>query len=98
MNVSIDVIHVGQAMIVECRGDLDTSTQGALLRRIQEAIVPGCHYLLLDLSSLDFADSTALEALESVYRITREEGVALEIQAGKAIRRIIDLLGPPYIS
>ena len=77
-------------------GDLDVATSPALRAALVEAASSGKHDLIVDLSNLEFLDSTGLGALIGANKRAKEQGgeVRLITQEGQILRllRITGLL------
>lgn len=86
----------GEIPVIRVRGELDLSTAGRLCRTVQA--VAGARRrmrVLLDLSGLDFCDSTGLRALVGAVREVEINGgrAALAVPPGGMLDRIFDLSG-----
>lgn len=54
------------AVVLEFFGDLDVVTSVGFERRLRDALASGAHYVVVDLSGLDFIDCSGVRALVSV--------------------------------
>ncbi|MET9068975.1 STAS domain-containing protein [Streptosporangium sandarakinum] len=70
----------GTALLV-LTGDLDYDTAAELVAAAQEVLGGGVSRLDLDLSGLDFVDSSGLAALINVHNVAREQEAGLRIVA-----------------
>ncbi len=68
--LDIAVNQHGNQTIVTLRGELDLATQGTFRAQVIDLIVSGANHLVIDLSALDFLDSTGLGALIGIRRRT----------------------------
>jgi anti-anti-sigma factor len=74
MHGTIEVEHAAGVDVLVLRGDHDLSTQPRLQARIDRALMTG-KSVVVDLSAVDFIDSTVLAAiLHGERRATREAG------------------------
>ncbi|MFJ5074820.1 STAS domain-containing protein [Streptomyces sp. NPDC088553] len=102
-NLDVDVeIRNARTAVLSVGGELDMETAGRLDDRLAEQFGQGRHHLVLDLSGLDFMDSSGLNVLiRSVHR-AREAGGDLYLAApNPAVRRILEITGltttlPPH--
>jgi stage II sporulation protein AA (anti-sigma F factor antagonist) len=73
------------------RGELDLATAPALAEAVAERRAAGVHRLLIDLSELEFIDSTGLRLLLDVSRLA---GLELRIVPGApVVQRALELSG-----
>ena len=83
--------------VVRAVGELDLSTAGRLCRAIQGAAASaaGRPRLMLDLTELEFCDSTGLRALISAVREVEVGGgkAALAVTPGGPLDRLLELTG-----
>ncbi len=73
MSLSISTDAVDNAVVVHVKGDLDVYTAPRLKESLAEGSVPG-RCLVLDLSEVDFIDSTALGVLVGTLQETQSNG------------------------
>jgi anti-sigma B factor antagonist len=66
--LSIDVTERGSHTVVAVGGEIDLATQGELKSVLYDLIVAGRVHLVLDLSEVDFLDSTGIGALIGARR------------------------------
>lgn len=86
----------GTIPVIQVRGELDLSTAGRLCRTVQA--VAGARRrtrVLLDLTELEFCDSTGLRALVSAVREVEIGGgrAALAVPPDGMLARLLDLSG-----
>ncbi|WP_329274759.1 STAS domain-containing protein [Streptomyces sp. NBC_00691] len=88
--------------VLSVAGELDLDTADRLDDHLAEQFGQGRHHLVLDLTALEFMDSSGLNVLiRSVHR-AREAGGDLYLAApNPAVRRILDITGvtttiPPH--
>ena len=63
----------GETVRIFLRGELDVSTSPDLLAQLQESHALGASEVIVDLSELDFVDSTALSLLITMQKRARDE-------------------------
>jgi anti-sigma B factor antagonist len=86
--VSVD----GDRVTVALRGELDLSGVDRARRAIEEAEASDAPLLVLDLSELDFVDSTGLEVMLRAARRAHDEGRRLIVQRpSRYVRRLLEL-------
>ncbi|GGM78952.1 STAS domain-containing protein [Dactylosporangium sucinum] len=82
---------VDGCLVVSPAGALDVATSPALHTLLHRSLDEGTTQLVLDLSAVDFIDSTALRVLVSVHKRLRESGGFAVVCPHARIRRIFDL-------
>ncbi|MBV9104320.1 MAG: STAS domain-containing protein [Candidatus Eremiobacteraeota bacterium] len=97
--LSIDVQQTkdGAAQLFTLRGSMDIATSPTVRDALLGAAARGQHEIIVDLTNVDFLDSTGLGALIGAHKRAKEEGgqVRLIVQEGQILRllRITGLLG-----
>lgn len=87
------VINDGTARVVPV-GELDQSTVALVNARVRAALEDGCRHLVVDLSRLEFLDSSGVHLLLSWRDAADADGWQMTIVPGGApIQRVFDLLG-----
>lgn len=78
--------------VIAARGELDAASAPELRQAIADAATaPG---IALDLSEVDFIDSSGLRVVAEAVRVAKEEDRRLRIAAmSDAVRRVFDLSG-----
>ena len=87
--------HNGHLTIV-LHGDLAIATVPALEESLRPRIAedPTCRRITLDLSGLDFIDSTGLAAIVLVSRLCAKHGVEFELLPGRrSVQRLFEFSG-----
>jgi len=80
--------------VVALRGELDMATCPLAEAELSRADALGASALLIDLSGLDFMDSTGAKLLIEAKKRARRGGRRLAVLGGPGIpHRVIDLLG-----
>ena len=94
LSVDIKSEHNGDAMIYRLRGSLDLATAPSLRAALIEAANEGKHDIIVDLSQLEFLDSTGLGAIIGAHRRALENGgrVRLIVNDGP-ISRLLTITG-----
>jgi anti-sigma B factor antagonist len=79
-----------ELLIVE--GEVDASTSSRLIAALNEAVTDAVRSLIVDLSGVDFMDSTGLGLLLGAYRRMKRRGRGFAIVCpGGPVRRIFEL-------
>lgn len=83
-----------RSVIVAIEGELDIATADDLREHVQQAMDEHGPWLILDLSALDFMDSSGLNVIISTYRSVREAGGALSLAAlNERVTKVVRLVG-----
>jgi anti-sigma B factor antagonist len=82
---------VDGCVVVTPTGALDVATSPPLHNWLHQCLDEGATLLVLDLSKVEFIDSTALRVLVSVHKRLRESGGFAVVCPHATIRRIFDL-------
>lgn len=87
---SVTVTAGADRATVWLRGELDLSGVDRARQAIEEAEASEAQLLVLDLSELDFVDSTGLEVMLRAARRARDEGRRLIVQRpSRYVRRLL---------
>ena len=90
----VTVEERGGTVHVKLQGELDISTAGPLEDNLQRVEADGPSLLVVDLSRLDFMDSTGLRLLISADQRARAEGRRFVLVRGNDIvQRVLRLTG-----
>ena len=94
LSVDIKSEHNGAAIIYRLRGSLDLATAPSLRAALLEAANEGKHDIIVDLTELEFLDSTGLGALIGAHRRALENAgrVRLIVREGP-IQRLLNITG-----
>ena len=92
-DLSITASRDGSTAIVTAVGEIDLSNVGDL-RSAVIAAAEDCDRLRLDLSDIEFIDSTGLGGLLELRSMLRARSVTLEIVAGEGpVRQAVEITG-----
>jgi anti-anti-sigma factor len=92
--IEIRTTREGSTATVAVAGEIDLSSAGDLRAAVTAAAGEGCERLLLDLSAVDFIDSTGLGGLLELRSTLRSREVTLEIAAGEGpVRQALEITG-----
>lgn len=84
----------GRFAFLSIRGDLDAATSPLLKRALLQEIGSGARDVVVDMSGVRFADSTALAALAEAERWLSERSGRLTVEEpSKAVRDVLLLTG-----
>jgi anti-sigma B factor antagonist len=83
---------VGSVLRIEARGELDLSNAQALDKELERAMEARAERIIVDLSGLEFIDSTGIAALGRIetHYVTERFGL---IRAPQQVQRVIALTG-----
>jgi anti-sigma B factor antagonist len=91
---TIDSDTSGHTVRVRVEGEVDLSVAATFSTQLAEHCVAPGRPVVLDLSALDYADTSALRALVAVTAQARAEQQSLTIaSASRPLRRVIELTG-----
>ncbi len=94
LSVDIKVEHDGEALVLRLRGSLDIATSPSVRAALSEAADEGKHNIIVDLTELQFIDSTGLGALIGGHRRAMEQGGRVSLVAREgAILRLLNITG-----
>lgn len=84
----------GDHVVVALHGELDVFNAADMTRSIEAAVAPDAHGVVLDLTGLDFVDSSAIRKLFGIVaRLTeRRQRVHVVSPAGSAVLRTLELV------
>jgi anti-sigma B factor antagonist len=91
----VDVQRRGTVMLATVTGEIDVFNAREIGARLQEAAPLDAHALVVDLSGLEFLDSTAIHRLFGLATMLRErrQRLAVVVGAGSAVQRTLELVG-----
>ncbi|GAA1112083.1 STAS domain-containing protein [Nocardiopsis exhalans] len=83
-----------RSVIVAIEGELDIATAADLQEHIRAAIDDHGPWLILDLSALEFMDSSGLNVIISAYRTIRERNGSLSLaHLNERVTKIVRMVG-----
>ncbi len=94
LSIDIKSERDGDALVFKLHGSLDLATAPSVRAALLEAAGEGKHEIIVDLTQLEFLDSTGLGALIGAHRRSIEHGgrVALIVNEGP-ISRLLNITG-----
>ena len=94
LSIDIKTENQGEALIYRLRGSLDLATSPSVRAALMESAGEGKHEIIVDLSQLEFLDSTGLGALIGAHRraLQHDGNLRLVIREG-AISRLLTITG-----
>lgn len=94
MDLGLDVTHEPDRTILTVTGEVDVATAPTLRERLVQLIADGNTRLTIDLTPVDFLDSTGLGVLVgTLKRIRQAEGVLVLVIPQERIRRLFEITG-----
>lgn len=95
MNLSVETRTPREGVcVVSLAGEVDVHTSPHVRRRLADLLAAGERQLLIDLSRVEFLDSTALGVFVGAHGRARElDGRVAIIAPGSRTRRILELAG-----
>lgn len=92
MHLEVGTETVGSAAVVDVAGELDLHTAGQLDEALQAA--HGAETLVVDLSRVDFMDSTGLSVIVSAVAAARaHDGAIRVVSTSEKITKVFTLTG-----
>ncbi len=92
--LNITTSREGRTVTVVAAGEIDLSTVGELRTAVNSAAADGCDRLLLDLTGVDFIDSSGLAVLLELRSTLRSRSVMLELAVGDGpVRQAVEITG-----
>jgi anti-sigma B factor antagonist len=94
MDLGLDVTHEPDRTILTVAGEVDVATAPTLRERLVQLIADGNTRLTIDLTPVDFLDSTGLGVLVgTLKRIRQAEGELVLVIPQERIRRLFEITG-----
>ena len=92
--LEVDSVVLEDQAVIRLRGELDMDTAERFSEATRVAFAAGVPTVLIDLSGLDFIDSSGLRELVVAHRRQHEIGGGVVLRApSEAIRRVLDIVG-----
>ena len=85
MDLEITSGRLGGACLVTLAGEVDVYTAPALRSRLVEAADSGCPQLIVDMSAVDFIDSSGLGVLVGILKRVSEQGSTMTIVSDREV-------------
>lgn len=94
LSIDLKTEDGGETIIFKLRGSLDLATAPTVRAALSEATEKGGQHLIVDLTQLEFLDSTGLGALIGAHRRAAERGGSLRlIVSNGPISRLLNITG-----
>lgn len=88
------VVRTGRAAVMQVQGELDLSTAPRLDKKLASLVDEGVLDVTVDLTGLDFIDSSGLHALVGGLKRVREQGGDLELRSPRpSTRKVLEITG-----
>jgi anti-anti-sigma factor len=92
--LTIEASRDGDVAVLVVKGELDPHTAPKLRDRIDDAVAAGSSEVVLDLSQLDFIDSSGLRVIISAHKAAVERGGRLVLRSpSPTAKRLLDITG-----
>ncbi len=91
--MEISVLERGRAVVVALEGDLDWIAVPSLEAELARARQLGGELMILDLSGVEFMDSSGVQSLVTAHRQAGAEGRRLEIIESSKVRKLLRRYG-----
>lgn len=92
--LSIDIKTEGDLTVYRLRGSLDLATSPSVRAALMQSASEGKHDIVVDLTKLEFLDSTGLGALIGAHRRALEHGGKVRLAVGEGpIARLLNITG-----
>lgn len=91
----MDVERRGDAVVARVEGDVDLSNSAELRQALEEAVVPDTLGVAVDLSRVEYVDSTGMTVLTTVAKglVVRRQKLVVVVPQGSGVRRLLELVG-----
>jgi len=94
LSIDLKTEDGGGTLVFKLRGSLDLATAPTVRAALSEATEKGSHDLIVDLTQLEFLDSTGLGVLIGAHRRTAERGGSLRLVVSDGpISRLLNITG-----
>ena len=92
--IALAVEHVDTGAVVSVRGDLEFGTASVLHSTLIDLTHQGCNPLVLDLSELEFIDSTGLSLLVQAHQRIASDGHTFVLRNPTIrVQRVLEISG-----
>jgi anti-sigma B factor antagonist len=94
MDLDVDTAQVGAASVLTLRGEIDVYTAPRLRQSIIDLVDGGASQIIIDMSAVDFLDSTGLGVLVGgLKRVRVKDGSLSIVTSQDKILKIFDITG-----
>jgi len=93
MTLTIDDRVSGDFHVLALTGDIDVETARILRAHIVDRFSEPASRVVVDLSGVDFMDSSGLGALVSGWQLTRDDGAFRIAGANPVVQRVLSITG-----
>jgi anti-sigma B factor antagonist len=94
LSIDLKTEDSGETHVFRLRGSLDLATAPTVRAAVMEAIEGGSHHLIVDLTQLEFLDSTGLGVLIGAHRRTAERNGSFRLVISDGpISRLLNITG-----
>lgn len=93
-DLKLDVRRDAEAVVIAARGELDVSSADSFSAELDRAGQAGVHRVVLDLSGLEFMDSSGIACLVKAQRNAQAYGQRFVVVRGpRQIQQLLELTG-----
>jgi len=94
LSIDLKTEDGGETLVFKLRGSLDLATAPTVRAALAEATEKGGHHLIVDLTQLEFLDSTGLGVLIGAHRRAAERGGTFKLVVTEGpISRLLNITG-----
>jgi anti-sigma B factor antagonist len=94
LSIDLKTEDGGETLVFKLRGSLDLATAPTVRAALAEATEKGSHHLIVDLTQLEFLDSTGLGVLIGAHRRAAERGGSFRLVVSEGpISRLLNITG-----
>jgi anti-sigma B factor antagonist len=94
MDLDVETTRRGDASVLTLRGEIDVYTAPRLRQSIVDLVDAGAPHIVIDMTGVDFLDSTGLGVLvEGLKRVHGREGMLSIVATQEKILKIFDITG-----
>ena len=94
LSIDLKTEDGGETLVFKLRGSLDLATAPTVRAALAEATEKGGHHLIVDLTQLEFLDSTGLGVLIGAHRRAAERGGSFRLVISEGpISRLLNITG-----
>lgn len=94
LTIEMKTENHGEALIYRLRGSLDVATSPSVRAALVEAASNGSNKIVVDLTKVEFLDSTGLGALIGAHRRALEQGGSVSLVTSEGpISRLLNITG-----